>query len=163
MFSYFSLIQYRNITKNCNKTSCCIVVWSHLKFLFELDFLLPKNVISFDHLWVFSWSISKIVSRLCLSKICKIILKNSLKYSQLMSASDNKKIWLTTRNVRLDSGHYATKYYCYQKLFWPITVWINCSSDLKNFANSPPPALNFKSFSQSLEQFFSHSRSEQFW
>ena len=42
----------------------------------------------------------------------------------------------------------------YQKLFWPFTVWINCSSDLKNFANSRPSALNFKTFSQSLEQFF---------
>ena len=39
-------------------------------------------------------------------------------------------------------------------MFWPFTVWINCSSDLKNFANSWPSALNFKSFSWSLEQFF---------
>ena len=45
------------------------------------------------------------------------------------------------------------KAFCYQKLFWPFTVWINCSSDLKNFANSQPSASNFKSFSQSLEQF----------
>ena len=28
-------------------------------------------------------------------------------------SSDNKKILLTTRNVRLDSGCYATKYYYY--------------------------------------------------
>ena len=34
-----------------------------------------------------------------------------------------------------------------------FTVWINCSSDLKKFASSPPWASNFKSFSQSLEQF----------
>ena len=33
------------------------------------------------------------------------------------------------------------KAFCYQKLFWPFTVRINCSSDLK-------------SFSRSLEQFF---------
>ena len=46
------------------------------------------------------------------------------------------------------------KAFCYQKLFWPFTVWINCSSDLKNFANSRPSALNFKGFSRSLEQFF---------
>ena len=46
------------------------------------------------------------------------------------------------------------KAFCYQKLFWPLTVWINCSSDLKNIANSPPSASNFKSFSRSLEQFF---------
>ena len=30
---------------------------------------------------------------------------------------------------------------------------INCSSDLKNFENSRPSTSNFKSFSQSLEQF----------
>ena len=28
------------------------------------------------------------------------------------------------------------KVFCYQKLFWPFTVWIDCSSDLKIFANS---------------------------
>ena len=46
------------------------------------------------------------------------------------------------------------KAYCYQKLFWPFPVWINCSSDLKIFANSWLSASNFKSFSRSLEQFF---------
>ena len=46
------------------------------------------------------------------------------------------------------------KAFCYQKLFWPFTVWINWSSDLKNFGNSRPSASNFKSFSRSLEQFF---------
>ena len=46
-----------------------------------------------------------------LSKICKIVLEYTLKCSQLISSSDNKKILLTIRNVRLDSGRYATKYY----------------------------------------------------
>ena len=46
------------------------------------------------------------------------------------------------------------KAFCYQKLFWPFTVWINCSGDLKIFENSRPSASNFKSFSRSLEQFF---------
>ena len=46
------------------------------------------------------------------------------------------------------------KVFCYQKLFWPFTVIINCSSDLKIFANSWPLASNFKRFSRSLEQFF---------
>ena len=46
------------------------------------------------------------------------------------------------------------KAFCYQKLFWPFTVWINCSSDLKKFANSQPSASNFKSFSRSPEHFF---------
>jgi hypothetical protein len=44
------------------------------------------------------------------------------------------------------------KLFCYQKLFWPFSVWINCSSDLKNFANSWPSASNFKSFSRPIEQ-----------
>ena len=43
---------------------------------------------------------------------------------------------------------------CYQKLFWPFTVWINCFSELKIFANSRLKAENFKRFSRSLEQFF---------
>ena len=46
------------------------------------------------------------------------------------------------------------KAFYYQKLFWPFTVWINCSSDHKIFANSRPSASNFKSFSWSLEQYF---------
>ena len=43
------------------------------------------------------------------------------------------------------------KAFCYQKFFWSFTVWINCTSDLKNFANCRPSASNFKSFSRSLE------------
>ena len=35
-------------------------------------------------------------------------------------------------------------------MFWPFTVWINCSSDLKFLAFS----LEFKKISRSLEQFF---------
>ena len=46
------------------------------------------------------------------------------------------------------------KAFCYQKLSWPFTVWITCSSDLKKFANSQPSASNFQSFSRSLEHFF---------
>ena len=41
--------------------------------------------------------------------------------------------------------------YCSRLYF---TVWLNCSSNLKNFANSQPSALNFKSLSRSLENFF---------
>ena len=43
---------------------------------------------------------------------------------------------------------------CFRKLFWPFTIQINCCSELTNFANSWPSALNFKTFSQSLEQIF---------
>ena len=33
------------------------------------------------------------------------------------------------------------KAFCYKKLFWTFTVWINCSSCLKNFANSRLSAI----------------------
>ena len=46
------------------------------------------------------------------------------------------------------------KGFCYQKLFWHFTVWINCSSHLKIFANSLPSASNFNLFSRLLEQIF---------
>ena len=46
------------------------------------------------------------------------------------------------------------KAFCNQKLFWPFTARINCSSHLKILANSRPSASNFKSFPRSLEQFF---------
>ena len=46
------------------------------------------------------------------------------------------------------------KAFCYHNWFWPCIVWINCSSDLKKFANSRPSTSNFKSFSQSLEKIF---------
>jgi hypothetical protein len=49
---------------------------------------------------------------------------------------------------------HVKKAICYQKVFWPFIVWINCSSDLKKFANSWPSVSNFKSFSRLLEQFF---------
>ena len=46
------------------------------------------------------------------------------------------------------------KTFCYQKLFWHFTIWINCPSGFKSFANSRHLASNFKTFSRSLEQFF---------
>ena len=57
---------------------------------------------------------------------------------------------LDMRNLRKQ----VKKAFCYQKLLWPFTVGINCSSGLKNFENSLPSASNFQSFSRSLEQFF---------
>ena len=46
------------------------------------------------------------------------------------------------------------KTFYYQKLFWPFTVWIHSSSDLKIFENSRTSASNFNSFYRSIEQFF---------
>ena len=47
-------------------------------------------------------------------------------------------------------------------MFWSLTVWINCSSDLKNVTNSRHSASNFKSFSRSLEQIFLTVRQNNF-
>ena len=46
------------------------------------------------------------------------------------------------------------KGFCFPILFWPFTVWNNCSSDLKICSNSWPSASNYKSFSESLKHFF---------
>ena len=45
------------------------------------------------------------------------------------------------------------KAFCYHKLLWAFANWINCSRDLKHFANSQPSVSNFNSFSRSLKQF----------
>ena len=48
----------------------------------------------------------------------------------------------------------VTKAFCFKSFFWPFTVLINCSSDLKKCSNSRTSTSNFKSSSRSLEQFF---------
>ena len=45
---------------------------------------------------------------------------------------------------------------------WPFTVWINCSRDLKKFANYQPLASNFKKISQSLEHFLTYIKTVAF-
>jgi len=58
---------------------------------------------------------------------CMFLNPNSF-FSNLNSNWYN---FLDMRNLQ----EQVKKAFCYQKLFWPFTVWINCSSDLKNFAN----------------------------
>ena len=43
------------------------------------------------------------------------------------------------------------KAFCYQKIFWPFTVWINCFSDLNFFCK-------FLAFSLEFQKFFSVTR-----
>ena len=64
--------------------------------------------------------------------------------------NSNSSNSLDLRNVQ----EQVKKTFCYQKLFWLFTVWTNCSSDLKIFANSQPSASDFIFFPWSLEQFF---------
>ena len=58
--------------------------------------------------------------------------------------------FLDLRNIQ----EQVKKAFCYHRLFWPFTVWINCSSDLNTFENSQPSVLNFQRFSRSLRHFF---------
>ena len=55
------------------------------------------------------------------------------------------------------------KAFCYQKLFWPVTVWIHCSRDLKKFCKFLTFSLEFQKFFLDHWNNFSHIRSEQFW
>ena len=45
------------------------------------------------------------------------------------------------------------KAFCYQKLFWPFTVWINCSSDREKLLKFEAEGREFEKKSRSLEQF----------
>ena len=62
----------------------------------------------------------------------------------------NCSIFWDLRNLQ----EQVKKAFCHHKLFWPFTVWINCPSDLKIYANSRPSASNSKSFSWSKEYLF---------
>ena len=108
-FHISTWFQYRNINPKCNKTSCCIVPWSRQTFWLKLNFLLSKNESVLNILVYFLEQFQSFSQGLQ-------PLKYTLKCSQLILSSENKKILLTSRNVRLDSGHHATKYYFHEKL-----------------------------------------------
>ena len=50
------------------------------------------------------------------------------------------------------------KAFCYQKLFWPFNVWINWSSDFKNFCKFSAFNFEFQKFFSITRTIFSHSR-----
>ena len=56
--------------------------------------------------------------------------------------------------MRKNLKEQVKKAFCHQKNVLTYDISNNCSSDLKNFANSWPSDSNFKSFSRSLEHFF---------
>ena len=77
-------------------------------------------------------------------KICNLITFTGENFSNFSCLFLNPNIFsdlnancsnlLDMRNLQ----EQVKKAFCYQKLSWPFTVWINCSSDLKKFANSRP-------------------------
>ena len=60
--------------------------------------------------------------------------------------------------MRPELQEQVKKAFCYQKLFWPFTVWINCSGDLKILGLQP---RNSKIVLYHQNIFF-HSMSEKF-
>ena len=100
--------------------------------------------------WKFSNCIMKISSKCNVEKGFSKFSCMFLNSDDFFNLKSNCSNLLDMRNLQ----EQVKKAFCYQKLFWPFTVSINFSSDLKHFANSRPSASNFKSFSQSLEQLF---------
>ena len=93
-----------------------------------------------------NWSIIiwKIVFRsieIIFSNFSGMFLNHNI-FSNLNSYCSNVLVWETSRNKIKKTKK------------WLFTAWINCSNDLKSFANSWHSASNFKSFSRSIEQFF---------
>ena len=79
------------------------VVWSRQTFWFRLILLLPKHEISLiKNMNMYFLRQFQIFSQ---GFACKIVVENTLKYSQLIPSKHNKKILLTTRNFRLDSDN----------------------------------------------------------
>ena len=119
-----------------NNLGCVWFVWAMFcSFILRKRFQTNNRIQRFGFLWTFLFS------------NFSFMFQNPPKKSNLNSNCSNL---LDMRNLQ----EQVKKAFCYQKMFWPFTVWINCSSDLKGFANSRPSALNFKSFPCSLEQFF---------
>ena len=93
------------------------------------------------------WVVNCYQKNIFFSNFCCMFLNSNIFFPNLNYNCSNL---LDMRNLQ----EHVKKAFCYQKLLWPFTVQINCSSDPKIFANSRPSASNFKSFSWSLEQFF---------
>jgi hypothetical protein len=53
---------------------------------------------------------------------------------------------------------------CYQKLFWPFTVWISCSSDREKLLKFKAEGRECAKFLRSLEQFIQTVKGQNnFW
>ena len=91
-----------------------------------------------------------------LSKIYKIVLEYTLKSSQLISSSDNKKILLTTKNVRLDSGHYATKYHFFTGHFGETWLIYYDKLWLADTARYNPKGDDFLVLRGTVEELFAY-------
>ena len=84
-FSYFRLISIWKCHPKCNKTSCCIVVWSRQTFWFKLNFLLPKNESVLNILVYLNWFHLQTTRKFC---------------------------WQPEISGWIQASTYATKYYC---------------------------------------------------
>ena len=76
---------------------------------------------------------------------CRFLNPNN--FSNLSSNCSNL---LEMRNLQ----EQIKKAFCYQKLFWTVTVWINCSIDLKIFCKFSAFSLEFRKFFSNTGTFF---------
>ena len=116
-FSYYKM--QRNIQLHSVIIMLNVLVWTRFFCCLKMKSVL--NILDYflKLFEIFSWNYS-------LSKICKIVLEYTLKCSQLILSSDNKKILLTTKIARLDSGRNATKYYFQSQWGNLQGTWTHC-------------------------------------
>ena len=120
MIAYFhSMLCFILKCQHCSSKHCTFVIYKCLFFNFSYRFLNPN----FFPIWILCYS-------------CFVYTQYLSKYF--------KRIYAGGCTVKTNSNYLQEeilKSILFQKLYWPFTVRINCSSDLK-------------SFSQSIEQFF---------
>ena len=148
----------------------------HLTFFLQKPFHIAKISFKLKRFWdskkeyIEVWN-STVMLKIIIHKGLKYLLKKiflhfftheAIFWFSNFSCSSKSQIFFSSLNFNCsifwdlrNLQEHVKKAFCYQKLFWPFTVWVNYSSDLEIFQNSRPSALNFKSFSWLLEHFFS--------
>ena len=116
-----------------NKTYPCLVWWWSHFLQWKLNFSVcspPFPTFDLENNQIVLYSGKKLFSNFS----CMFLNTNN--FSNMNSNCSNL---LDMRNLQ----EQVKKAFCYQKLFWPFTVWVNCDGDLKDFANSWPSGSNF--------------------
>ena len=106
----------------CLRTSeCRCPTWKMRKTTFENEFMTASSLLArnwMKRVYFLSYILFSNFS-------CMFLNHNHL--------NSNCSSLLYLRNLK----EQVKKAFCYQRLFWLFNVWINCSSDLKKFSDSP--------------------------
>ena len=86
----------------------------------------------------------------------KVLVKKFSNFSCLFLNPNNLfTIWvLIILNYYEKTPGEVRKTFCYQKLVWPFTAWINCSSDLNKFCEFLAFSLEFLKFFLMTRKYF---------